>query len=356
MNSNLLNLTFLDKYQFLNFVILGNSLKGYLISFCVFLISLFVLRFFQNLTLAKLSKLAGRTKTDIDDTFIEIAKSIKPPFYLFLAFWIALQFLNLNPLVIKIANGILIIWITYQAIEAFQILMDYVANKKLPSASPTTIDILKKTAKGILWAFGLILILSNLGINVSSLIAGLGIGGIAIALAMQNILSDLFSSFAIYFDKPFEIGDFIVVGDDMGTVEKIGIKTTRVRSLQGEELVISNRELTSARIHNFKKMDERRVVSSFGIAYETPLEKVKEIPSIVRSIFEKLDMARLDRVHFKQLGDSALIFEMVYFVKDPDYLTYLNSNQDFLLSLLTELSRRGVEIAYPTQTVHLVQK
>jgi small-conductance mechanosensitive channel len=187
---------------------------------------------------------------------------------------------------------------------------------------------------------------------VTSLIAGLGIGGLAIAFALQGVLGDLFASFSIYFDKPFRIGDFIVVGSDVGNVEKIGIKTTRIRTLQGEELVISNTELTTARVQNFKKMEERRIVTEFGITYETKQELVREVPGIVTLIFDDLDGGRLDRVHFTKFADSSLLFEVVYYVQSSDYRQYLDIQQAFNFDLMKRFSEVGIEFAYPTQTIY----
>jgi len=192
-----------------------------------------------------------------------------------------------------------------------------------------------------------------MGIEVTSLIAGLGIGGVAIAFALQGILSDLFASFSIYFDKPFRIGDFITVGTDSGTVQKIGIKTTRIKTLQGEELVISNAELTTARVQNFKKMQERRGSLQFGVTYETASDKVKGINTTVEQIFESLKMGRLDRVHFTSFGDSALIFDVVFYSESAAYADFLDLQQAFNFALMDKFAKDGVEFAYPTQVVYL---
>jgi small-conductance mechanosensitive channel len=196
-------------------------------------------------------------------------------------------------------------------------------------------------------------VLSNAGVDITSLIAGLGIGGIAVALALQNVLSDLFSSFAIHFDKPFLVGDFIIVGDQMGVVEKIGIKTTRIRALQGEELVFANKELTDAHIQNFKKMRERRVVFSIGVLYETPQKHLQEISWLLRSIIEKQEQVRFDRAHFARFDASALTFEVVYYVLSDEYTTYMDIQQQINFAILEAFSARHISMAYPTQTVYL---
>jgi len=207
----------------------------------------------------------------------------------------------------------------------------------------------------VLWSIAALVTLDNLGFNITTLMASLGIGGIAVALAVQNILGDVFSSVSIALDKPFVIGDFIVVDNFMGTVEYVGMKTTRLRSLGGEQIIFSNTELLKNRIRNYKRMQERRVAFEFGVAYETPLEEVKCIPELVRDIVAADQLAtRFDRAHFKSYGDSALLFEVVYYVLDPDYNKYMDIQQGINLALLREFRARGIAFAYPTQTLHIV--
>jgi small-conductance mechanosensitive channel len=209
--------------------------------------------------------------------------------------------------------------------------------------------------KILLWIFGVFIVLSNAGVDITSLIAGLGIGGIAVALALQSILNDLFSSFAIHFDKPFLIGDFIIVGDKMGVVEKIGIKTTRIRALQGEEVIFPNKELTSAQIQNFKKMLERRIVFSIGVVYDTPQKHLQAIPALLQTVIERQQHVRFDRAHFSRFDPSALTFEIVYYVLSDNYTTYMNIQQQINLEILEAFSERNIVMAYPTQTVYLQQ-
>ena len=340
--------------QILKISFWGNSLEKYLTALIVFIVSLIIFGIFQKSILSKLAKLAKQTKTEVDDLLIKMVQSLRPPFYSFLAFYVSILFLNLNVSLKKFINAILIIWITYQIIEVFQILIDYIAEKKFKD-SKSNAHFLGTLSKFTLWTFSLLLVLSNLGINITSLITGLGIGGVAVALALQNILGDLFSSFAIHFDKPFEEGDFIIVGDDLGVVKKIGIKTTRIQSLQGEEIVISNRELTSARIHNYKKMQARRVVFSFGVTYDTSLEKLKKIPGMIKEIIEKTDLTMFDRAHFHKYGDSSLLFEVVYYIKTGDYNRYMDINQEIHLKIKEFFEKENIEFAFPTQTVYLKQ-
>lgn len=337
----------------------GNSLATYIVAFVVLVFVLVLLKILQTVVLKKLAELAARSKTDIDDTFITIFSTLKPPFYYFLAFYIAVLLLSVGDTIKTVLDGVLVVWVVYYVIVSLQIVIDYVIGKYIGEGADEGARIaysnVGKLLKIALWVFGVILVLSNLGIEVSALIAGLGIGGIAVAFAFQKILGDLFSSFALHFDQPFTEGDYIVVGDESGVVKKIGIKTTRLQALQGEEIVISNQELTSARVQNFKKLRERRVVMSFGVTYDTPNDKMKDIVLVVRNILSSIDGVRFDRAHFKTFGDSALMFEVVYYVKSSDYSVHMDVQQEFNLRLKEIFEEKGISMAYPTQTL-LVSK
>ncbi len=200
-----------------------------------------------------------------------------------------------------------------------------------------------------LWIVVLLVALDNLGVNVTTLVASLGVGGIAVALAAQKILEDLFASLSIVLDKPFVQGDFIVVGELKGTVEHIGLKTTRLRSLSGELLIFSNADLLQSRIQNYQKMFERRVLFKIGIIYETPIELVKKVPQIIRQAIDLQDKTRFDRCHFFNYGDFSLDYETVYFVKDRDYNIYMDIHQAINLFILEAFQKEGIEFAYPTQ-------
>jgi len=335
----------------------GNSMGNYVIAFVAFILFIGVFKVFQMIILGRLHTLAKKTDTDIDDTFIDIVRSLKPPFYSFLAFYVALKFLTLGDVVNKVLTVLLVIWVVYQVIIAVSILIEYVFKKTMDkqddASAQGAIGIIKNVVKGLLWVGGIMMILSNLGVDITAMVAGLGIGGLAIAFAFQNILEDLFSSFAILFDKPFQIGDFIVLGDKMGTVTKIGIKTTRIRSILGEEIVVSNKELTSAQLQNFKKMEERRIVFSLGTTYETPTKQLKKIPGIVTEIIEAIENVRFDRAHFKSFDDSALVFEIVYYVTSGDYGQYMDIQQEINFKIREVFEKESIDMAYPTQTIYL---
>jgi small-conductance mechanosensitive channel len=220
--------------------------------------------------------------------------------------------------------------------------------------SKTVTTLLRFIANLLIWSLVLLAALSNLGINVTALVTGLGIGGIAVALAVQNILGDLLASVSIALDKPFEVGDFVNLdGGFMGTVEEVGIKSTRLRALSGEQIVVPNSEIVKARIRNMGRLRERRAVFAFGVTYDTTPEQLEEIPRLVRAAIEELGegRTRFDRAHFTTFGDSQLNFEVVYFVTVPDYLVYMDVQQAVNLRLMREFGARGIRFAFPTQTL-----
>ena len=215
----------------------------------------------------------------------------------------------------------------------------------------TTLDSLGLIVKIAIWVILAMIILDNLDVEIDSLVTSLGIGGIAVALAVQNILGDLFASLSISLDKPFSIGDFIVVDEFSGNVEDIGLKSTRVRSLSGEELVFSNTDLLNSRIRNYKKLQERRITFNVGVVYGTPGEKLVRIPGMIEEIIKAIPDTRFERAHFVNLGDFSLDYAVSYYVLVPEYDTYLNIQQRINLSIYERFAEEGVEFAYPTQTV-----
>ena len=340
-----------------SFTVFGNSMNDYVFALALFLVALALLKIVQLVVISQLNKLALKTTTDLDDTFIKMVKSFNPPFYTFLAFWIGLRPLEITGFAEKAVTAVLIVWIVYQVVIAAGIFIEDVIFKKFAKdKDPNTqsaLRILARLAKGALWGLGIIVLLSNLGVDVTGLLAGVGIGGIAIAFALQGILADLFSSFSIYFDKPYKVGDFIIVGDKMGVVQAIGIKSTRIRSLFGEELIISNQQMTSAEVMNYHDMAERRITFGFGILYETPYAKVERVPEMVKNIIEATDTTRFDRAHFKSYGDSSLDFEVVYYVLDGDYNLYMDIQQEINLGLFKKFEDEEIGFAYPTRTVYM---
>ncbi len=218
------------------------------------------------------------------------------------------------------------------------------------SASAT---LMSWSLRTLLWSVVVLAILSNVGVNITAFIASLGVGGIAVALAVQNILADLFASLAIAVDKPFEVGDFVVVGDVSGTVQMIGLKSTRIRSLQGEQVVMSNTDLLKQTINNYRLLTERRIVFGFGVTFDATADQAEAVPAIVRKVIESHKELRFDRAHFKAFGASALEYEVVYIVQDPGYAVYMDMQQSINLALMREFKALGVEFAFPTRTVHI---
>ncbi|MDP2937863.1 MAG: mechanosensitive ion channel family protein, partial [Candidatus Omnitrophota bacterium] len=229
----------------------------------------------------------------------------------------------------------------------------YVAKKQEDPMLVRSLEGMLRAVKFLIWALAVIILLDNLGYKVSTIIAGLGIGGIAVAIASQALLKDFFSYFSIVFDRPFKLGDFIIIGDFMGTVEHIGIKTTRIRSLGGEQVVFSNTDLTDSRVRNYKLMEKRRVLFRIGVTYQTPLSQLKEIPEIIENIIKNAKDTSFDRVHFFSYGDFSLIFEVVYYVIGSDYNKYMDIQQEINFAIKEEFEKRSIEFAYPTQTLYM---
>jgi len=339
--------------------IFNNNLRQ--IGLALVFLSVFLLFFkiLQSVIIKYLEGLSKKTKTDIDDTFIKIVKSLKPPFYFFLSFYLAIKFLHLPELAQRIVNIILIAWVIIQAIIAVHILINYIVEKwagKKDKSTKAAIKLISRLVKYLLWVIGALLVLDNLGVDVTSLIAGLGVGGIAIALALQNVLGDLFSSLAIYFDKPFKVGDFIVIGKYKGTVKHIGIKTTRIKSLDGEEIVVPNKKLTSAELRNFKKLKKRRVSFTIGVVYETGNTKLRKIPKLIKKAIESTKDVSFSRAHFYEMADFSLNFAVVYYVDSKKYKKYMNVHQQILFKIKLALEKEKIAIAYPTQTLFVQKK
>jgi small-conductance mechanosensitive channel len=341
----------------------NNTVYDYLISFGIFLVLFAVFLFFDFYLIFKLEKLAKKTETQWDDLVIDLLKEIKWFFYLLLSIYFAIKYININSTINNISYYLVIIFAGYyiakgisSAINHFiEIHVEKNENKKDASSS-SMMRLLGNIAKGIIWVIALLMILSNAGIEITPMIASLGIGGIAIALALQSVLADLFGAFVIYFDKPFKEGDFIIVGNDMGVVKHIGIKSTRIQALQGQELVMSNTELVNSRVNNYKQMEKRRIAFSFGVKYDTGIKKLNKIKEIVKHIFEKVENADLDRVHFKAFGDFSLNYEVVYYVMSSDYNQYMDIQEQVNLKLYEDFEKSKIEFAFPTQTIEIAKK
>lgn len=303
----------------------------------------------------------GALSGGLRDVFLQLARNTSVLLLTGVSIWLAGLLLSLPEKGEKVVQvvaiwsvaGQVLLWI-HGLITLAALRAEARATEHDPGSS-TMIRALESIAKAALWTVMILMALHNAGVNITALVAGLGIGGVAVALALQNILTDVFSSVAILLDKPYQVGDFIAVGDSMGTVERIGIKTTRVRSLSGEQLVFSNGELLKARIRNFKRMSERRVEFSVGVAYQTPYAKAELIPSLLREIIGSTQHARLERANFKEFGESSLTFECVYFVESLAYDLYLGIQETINLQILRRFQEEEIELAHPNRTSYLAQ-
>ena len=306
-----------------------------------------------------LAHLARRRAGRWGELIAETARATSSLLLLPVAIYAGSAALDLPPRVERVTEHVVLIALLLQAglwlhrfIGRWAELRIELGREREPQGA-TALGLLAFAARVAVWSLVSLLALDQLGFDITALVAGLGIGGIAVALAVQNILGDLFASLSIVLDKPFAVGDFIVVDSLRGTVERVGIKTTRVRSLDGELLVFANGDLLKSRIRNFQRMLERRVEFTVGVTYQTPRDKLEQVPRWLREAVEAQQRTRLDRAHFKAFGDSALVFEIVYYVLDRDYNRYMDVQQAVNLAIFERFAREGIEFAYPTRTIHL---
>lgn len=336
----------------------NNTLEDYLVALGIILLGFLLTRVLRAIVIKQLRKLTEVTDTDIDDYIIESISRFGVPILYFVSIYVGIKYLTLTETIneaIRVATLVVITFFTIRFISSIvlMLLRTYVRKQENGEEKVKQLRGIMLIFNILIWSAGLLVLLDNLGVDVTAMVAGLGIGGIAIALAAQNILGDLFNYFVIFFDRPFEIGDFIIVDDKLGTVEAIGIKTTRVKSLSGEQLVFSNSDLTGSRIHNYKRMQTRRIVFSVGVVYQTPYEKVKEIPEILKRAVETQELAKFDRAHFKAYGDSSLNYEVVYIVQTADFNQYMDVQQGINFEIFAEFEKQGIDFAYPTRTLHV---
>lgn len=316
-----------------------------------------LLNLLRRLATGRLAQSAKRTVTRYDDGIVTVLSRTRQWFVLTLAIWLGTLVLDLpetwSDVLWKIMAIVLFaqigIWAGAAVVWALE---ERYAGPDVDPAHRTGLTLLRLMALLVVWSAVVLLALSNVGVDVTALVAGLGVGGIAIALAVQNILSDLFASVSIVLDKPFVVGEFIIVGSEMGTVDNIGLKTTRIRSLGGEQISFANADLLSSRIRNYTRMEQRRVVFSIGVVYETPREKLTLIPQIIREAVEAQEKVRFDRCHFAAYGDFSLNFETVYIVLDRDYNVHMDILQQVNLRIFDRFAEEEIEFAYPTQKLY----
>ncbi len=324
-----------------------------LLAYLVFRLILLVLR-------RQLQAQAKRRKTELNGFGLYLVRDTRTLFLLVVSLYIGSFWVNLSPEAARFIRTVFVVTALIQSGFWISHLVSFVIERRVnrvieeDAGSATTLNAVKIVAKGTVWAIILLMVLDNIpGIEVTTLIASLGITGIAIGLAVQNILGDLFASLSIALDKPFVIGDFIIVGEHMGTVEHIGLKSSRIRSLTGEQLIFGNADLLSSRIRNMKRMQRRRGLMRFGVTYQTPPEKLEAIPGVVQEIIERFADLTFERAHFKEYSAFALNFEVVFWLEDRDFSLFMDRQQAINLELYRRFQQHGIEFAYPTQTVFL---
>lgn len=337
----------------------GNTVGRWTVALGVAIGGGLVLRIAASVVAGRLKTFAVSTENDIDDLIADLLDRTKLLFIVIVGLWAGAQVLTLSPGAERVARVVLILGLLLQTAFWATAIVNYGLNRYRTSIEDddpgvvTALGAVSFLIRLAIWSVLGLFALDALGIDITALVAGLGVGGIAVALAVQNVLGDLFASLAIILDKPFVVGDFIIVGDYEGTVEHVGLKTTHMRSLSGEQLVIANSDLLSSRIRNYKRMEERRIAFQLGVVYGTPSDKLTRIPEIIRGAVESQDKARFDRSHLKSFGPSSLDFETVYYMTVPDYASYMDAQQAINLELYSRFEDEGLEFAYPTQTLFL---
>lgn len=339
----------------------GNPWIDWLIAFGIAAVATSVMLFAKRILAVRLKRLASRTETDVDDMFASLIDRISPFYLLIAGLYAGSWWLSLAPGTRGIVDQIFFIASMVQLGIWASSFLSWLISKSTrlqefedPSAQ-TTLNVLGFSSKLLMWSIILLIVLDNLGVNITTLIASMGIGGIAVALAAQSILAELLASLSIAMDKPFVIGDFIVIDGFMGSIEKIGMRTTQIRSLSGELIIFSNTDLLRSRVRNYKRMQERRILFTLDVEYGTPADTVARIPDMVREIIESEEMTRFDRAHFKSYGASSLVFEFVYYVLSREYTDYMDVQQRINLAIYRRFESDGIAFAFPTQTLHVLR-
>lgn len=336
---------------------LGNDTLAWLRAGAWVLGAVVLMKILVPLFIRRVSQWSSRTSTRWDDALVEALRALR---------WFLIALATLHPASAELElTDTAQRWVSGTATVAFFLQLALCASafihgwigqvreaslEKDPSTT-SALSILSFIARAVAWTLLLLLLLDNLGYDVNALVAGLGIGGIAIGLALQNILADLFASLSIVLDKPFQVGDFIVIDDFSGTVENIGLKTTRLRSLSGEVLVFSNGDLTKSRLRNYKLMKERRIAFTFGLAFGASPEQLEQVPAAVKKLVDAQEQARFDRAHFASFGATSLDFEVVYWMRTPDYTAYRDVQQAINLGMVRDFAAMGVTFALPTSVL-----
>ena len=349
--------------EFLDLQFYGNTVRQWAAALAITAVVWVSLKLVATVGLTRIAKLTARTDFHLDDVIIAALQTTRGILLVIVAAFFGAGALTLPEGDRAVIATVTIIALLIQggiwATAAIKRWAELETKRRLAedAATAMTLNVLGIAARLIVWSLILLLVLDNLGVDVTALVAGLGIGGVAVALAAQSILGDLFASLAIVLDKPFVLGDFLIVGDFMGSVEAIGLKTTRVRSLSGEQVVFGNSDLLNSRVRNYGRMFERRVVFPIGVTYQTPRPLLEKIPGTIKEAVEEHgERVRFDRSHLKSFGSSSIDFETVYFVLTPDYNAHMDIQQAVNLRIHERFEADGIEFAYPTQTLFVVQE
>ena len=350
----------MDVNEYLNAVWLGNTVRDWLIAVAILAGAIAALIAIKALVVGRFFKFAARTSNEIDDLVVELLKRTRMMVLIILVV-AAVGFLVLE-LVPTVRTGVkfaAVIALFFQGMSWGNGIISfwtqrYAARRGMMTGpSAATVGALVVLVRILLFLVLFLFALDNLGFEITPLVTGLGIGGIAVALAVQNILGDLFAALSIVLDKPFVVGDFIVIDTHSGTVEHIGMKSTRLRSLSGEQIIIGNADLLKARINNFQRMVERRAVFRLGVVYETTSEQLSRIPGIVRLAVVRQNLTRFDRCHFKQYTDNDLEFETVYWMLTADYNVYMDTQQAINLEIFRRFEEEKIELAHRARVYQL---
>lgn len=343
----------------MNSILNNGGPVAWMIAISVVLLLTFALKLIIGFIAKRGLQFSLKIRGDWDHIFfacLDKTSSITLFTWLFQPFLLAL---SAPEIVTRISKGLLVVITCLQFIKWGVTAVagwkkDYIG-RQTDQSSLAAIGLLATALKSLVVIAAVLVALSNLGIDVGALVAGLGVGGIAVALAAQNVLGDLLASLSIVLDKPFVTGDYITVGNDAGTVENIGLKTTRVRSLSGEQLIFSNKDLLESRVRNFKRMYQRRVVHKLGVTYSASRDQLEQIPVWLKAIVEGRDKIKLDHVHLMGFGESSIDYELVYFVLDQDFALHADIQQKILLEIYSKFEKEGVDFAYPSRTIYIEQ-
>lgn len=344
----------------LSLTIFHNRILDYLVALLIFMCGLAVILLLKRIFLRRLNRWVQGTTTRFADFLLTAINNKLLPLLYFGVFYLGAKTLTLHPFLNRGLNYLGMILLTFFGIRFLLLVVsfaidNYWLTKEKDTAKRNAVSMVIIIGKALIWGLAVIVLLDNFGIKISGLLTGLGIGGIAVALAAQTVLGDLFGYFTIFFDRPFEVGDYISVEDYRGTVEHIGVKTTRIRSITGEQLIFANTDLIGSRVRNYKRMERRRNNLTLQVSYQTSLERLREIPVIIKSVIEEEEGTLFDRAHFASFGDYGLIFEAVYYILSSDYQKYMDIQQSVNLRIKEEFEERGIEFAYPTQRVFVDQ-